>query len=182
MATPTTLPATFVAGNVLTAAQMNNLRGAFRIMQVVQGAKKDAQLASLAANTRLAISGLSVSITPSSTSSKVLILGSVTLGCNDGEPIFLTLRRGGSALSDATGDTSGSRYRTTSGAGTQAMTIPVMYLDSPSTTSSTTYDFEVQHGASVTRSVSVNARFNGDPDSYQGIRAISTITALEISA
>jgi hypothetical protein len=36
MATPTTLPASFVAGNILTAAQLNNLRGAFRVLQVVQ--------------------------------------------------------------------------------------------------------------------------------------------------
>jgi hypothetical protein len=33
MATPTNLPATFVAGNVLTAAQQNGLRGAFRVLQ-----------------------------------------------------------------------------------------------------------------------------------------------------
>jgi hypothetical protein len=36
MAAVTTLPAAFVAGNVLTAAQLNNLRGAFRVLQVVQ--------------------------------------------------------------------------------------------------------------------------------------------------
>jgi hypothetical protein len=36
MATPTALPASFTAGDVLTAANMNLLRGAFRIVQVVQ--------------------------------------------------------------------------------------------------------------------------------------------------
>ena len=41
MATPTTLPATFVAGNVLTAAQMNDLRGAFRVLQIVSTTKTD---------------------------------------------------------------------------------------------------------------------------------------------
>ena len=35
MATPTTLPAAFVSGAILTADQMNNLRGAFRVLQVV---------------------------------------------------------------------------------------------------------------------------------------------------
>ena len=39
MATPTTLPASFTAGQVLTAAQMNDLRGAFRVLQVVQATK-----------------------------------------------------------------------------------------------------------------------------------------------
>ena len=35
MATPTTLPATFVSGNVLEALQLNDLRGAFRVLQTV---------------------------------------------------------------------------------------------------------------------------------------------------
>jgi len=36
MATPTSLPASFTSGQVLTAAQMNNLRGGFRVLQVEQ--------------------------------------------------------------------------------------------------------------------------------------------------
>ena len=36
MATPTALPASFTAGDVLTAANLNLLRGAFRIVQVAQ--------------------------------------------------------------------------------------------------------------------------------------------------
>jgi hypothetical protein len=35
MATPTALPTAFVAADVLTAANMNLLRGAFRVLQVV---------------------------------------------------------------------------------------------------------------------------------------------------
>jgi hypothetical protein len=41
MATPTTLPATFVAGNVLEAEQLNDLRGAFRVLQTVSTTKTD---------------------------------------------------------------------------------------------------------------------------------------------
>ena len=36
MATPTALPSTFVANTVLPAADLNLLRGAFRVLQVVQ--------------------------------------------------------------------------------------------------------------------------------------------------
>ena len=43
MATPTNLPASFVAGAILTAAQQNDLRGAFRVLQVVQGTTTTAQ-------------------------------------------------------------------------------------------------------------------------------------------
>jgi hypothetical protein len=71
MATPTSLPATFVAGNVLTAAQMNDLRGAFRILQVVRAT--DATLRSTTSLTPVD-ANISVTITPTSTSSTLLIL------------------------------------------------------------------------------------------------------------
>jgi hypothetical protein len=44
MATPTNLPATQTTGNVLTAAYMNDLRGAFRVLQVVQGTPVTAEV------------------------------------------------------------------------------------------------------------------------------------------
>ena len=70
MATPTSLPATFVAGNVLTAAQMNALRGAFRILQVVT-ATYATQTGTTSAT--YATTGLTATITPSATSNKLLI-------------------------------------------------------------------------------------------------------------
>lgn len=77
MATPTNLPASFVSGNTLTAAQMNDLRGAFRILQVVQGTYSTQVLN---ATDQYVDTGLSATITPSSTSSKVLIFVNQT-GC-----------------------------------------------------------------------------------------------------
>jgi len=70
MATVTTLPATFVFGAVLTAAQQNDLRGAFRVLQVVTGTTSTAVSNS---TTTLADTGLTATITPSSTSSKILV-------------------------------------------------------------------------------------------------------------
>jgi len=70
MATVTTLPATFVSGAVLTAAQMNDLRGAFRVLQVVTGVTS----ATTTNNTNAYIAtGLTQTITPSSTSSQILV-------------------------------------------------------------------------------------------------------------
>ena len=71
MATPTTLPATFVSGAVLTAAQQNDLRGAFRVLQVVStvtGTTVDSSSTSFAPTT------LAATITPTATSSKILVL------------------------------------------------------------------------------------------------------------
>jgi len=78
MATPTSLPATFVAGNVLTAAQMNDLRGAFRILQVVSTTKTDTFTTTSTSFTD--VTGMSVTITPTATSSKVLVLVSMIAG------------------------------------------------------------------------------------------------------
>ena len=71
MATVTTLPATFVSGAVLTAAQMNDLRGAFRVLQIVSGATITATASS---STTIGDTTLTATITPSATSSKVLVL------------------------------------------------------------------------------------------------------------
>lgn len=79
MATPTTLPATFVAGNVLTAAQMNNLRGAFRVLQVVS-TTLTTSFTSGAGGAYANVTGLSATITPSATSSKILIMATVNGG------------------------------------------------------------------------------------------------------
>ena len=71
MATPTTLPAAFTVGQVLTSTQMNDLRGAFRVLQVVSSIFSTQTSSS---STSYVTTGVSATITPSSTSSKVLIM------------------------------------------------------------------------------------------------------------
>jgi len=139
MATPTSLPATFVAGNVLTAAQMNALRGAFRMLQVVNATYSTAETTS--SNTFSATS-LSASITPSDSANKVLIFADIPF----------------SSLRPPSGNNSGiGQYEITKG-GTQILQsnsiwqngatstnirlvshVTLVYLDSPATTSATTY-------------------------------------------
>jgi hypothetical protein len=184
MATPTTLPATFVSGNVLTAAQMNDLRGAFRVLQVVSTTKTDTFSATVAIGTTTALTGFTVTITPSSTSSKILITYDALLiwgNTNYGMKAILT--RGGTAIAGATGDAAGNRTRISSLGqnGTQSFT----FLDSPSTTSATTYGLIIGHtntNAADSNVVYLN-RYGTDTDSAQnGWRSASTITAMEISA
>ena len=74
MATPTNLPATFVSGDILTAAQMNNLRGAFRVLQVVRAT--DANSRSTTSSSFTDVTGVSVTITPQSTTSNILVIAS----------------------------------------------------------------------------------------------------------
>ena len=187
MATPTSLPATFVAGNVLTAAEMNGLRGAFRILQVVSTTKTDTFSASIAAGADTAITGLSATITPSSTSSKILAVVNVsgaqvtnTLGY-----VAVRLYRGatqigsGAASSNRTEALAATRLSTASGA--NIVTVAGNYLDSPATTSATTYAVHLTSLATTTTTHCVN-RSSTDADDEAYARPSSTITLFEVSA
>jgi hypothetical protein len=135
MATPTTLPAAFVAGDVLEASQLNDLRGAFRVLQVVQGTT--ATGVTSATNT-FVTTGLSASITPSATSSKVLAIVQ-QVGCGkEGSNTWVRLRlyRAGSNIAEIE-----SYGAFDNGVGIQYVgTLGTAYLDSPATTSATTYE------------------------------------------
>ena len=177
MATPTSLPASFVSGAVLTAAQMNDLRGAFRVLQVVSTTKTDSF--STTSSSFVDVTGLSVSITPSATTSKVLIIASGQ-GSTDGSGASgMRLLRGATDI--CIGDTAGNRARITNAATSDAFGgWALQFLDSPSTTSATTYKIQI---ASL-----VNSRIHGinrcfdDSDFVYRPRGTSTITAFEISA
>jgi len=192
MATPTSLPATFVAGNVLTAAQMNDLRGAFRILQVVSTTKTDTFTASVAIGATTSITGLTASITPSSATSKVLVLAQVNASATltYAESAVTILTRGGTPI--CVGDAAGSRSRGTSGSGLNALAgtwggeaaygIPILFLDSPATTSATTYGIDIGHTGNGTGTVRVNTPSNTGLDRSDIWRTTSTITVMEVSA
>lgn len=177
MATPTTLPATFVAGNVLTAAQMNDLRGAFRVLQVVSTTKTDTWTQSASPATFYDVTGLSVSITPSSVDSKIFVVAMVNGGLGSHR-----LMRDSTAI--AVGDAAGNRQQITSGAANVTNTSaarPLIALDSPATTSATTYKIQMVSQADTTFTICVN-RSDGDANfNYVG-RGASSLTVMEISA
>ena len=174
MATPTSLPATFVAGNVLTAAQMNGLRGAFRILQVASTTKLDAF--STTSTSLVDITDLSVSITPSSASNKVLVIANSNLAHSSTAGEILQLVRDSTALcvstagSNLNGTFSSNIYNATNN---QSEPIAFSFLDSPATTSATTYKLQTR---TATGTVYVNRNTNGT------YASTSTITVMEVSA
>ena len=181
MATPTTLPASFTAGQVLTAAQMNDLRGAFRVLQVVSTAKTDTFTTT--STSFVDVTGLSVAITPSSATSKIFISVMLTgQGASGTASLQGRLMRDSTAI--AIGDAAGSRARVSVGnldAGSSSQDVTsIMFLDSPATTASTTYKIQILCNQSP-QTVFVN-RSSADTDSAQISRGISTITVMEISA
>ena len=164
MATPTNLPAAQTTGNVLTAAYMNDLRGAFRVLQVVTATTTTI---TTSASTTYAASGLSASITPQSASSKILVMTSNSIAKTAGDVnngLFLRLRRGSTVL-----QTQG--YVLFTGTGLiQVGTTSFICLDSPNTTSATTYDVQFANFVAASQ---VEIQANNSP---------STITLMEISA
>lgn len=176
MATPTTLPSSFAVGSVLTASQMNDLRGAFRVLQVVQGVNGGHQSTSSATLTDM---NLSVSITPQSTSSKILVTATFMIGFDaSADDTFYTLIRGSTAICIGTPSTTNcSAYLRGNSSANQTLAIvpvTITFLDSPSTTSATTYKMQ---WATRVSTIYLNRR---GADGTFG--TMSTITVQEISA
>jgi hypothetical protein len=127
------------------------------------------------------VTGLSVSITPSSSSIKILVTGSVNIGGLGftTNATYLRLRRDSTDI--ALADTASSRIRTYTGSGLDAnlmVSSSVNFLDSPSTTSATTYKFQLaSNGATL---VAVN-RNGADADNIFTARGVSTITVMEVA-
>jgi hypothetical protein len=180
MATPTSLPASFTSGQVLTAAQMNNLRGAFRVLQVVSTTKTDTYTHSTGV-TFSNVTGLSATITPSATSSQVLILVSIDVGGNNGGT-YVKVTGGNAAnwLGAAASNRTRAAFTMPAIGANQLVVGAGYYLDSPSTTSATTYQVQIAASNNVTTTY-VN-RSPDDTDNNQHPRTTSTITVMEISA
>jgi hypothetical protein len=123
--------------------------GGGKVLQMVQHAERNTPLSITPGTaTWTDISGLSVSITPSATSSKVLVGGHVSTvnpGDHNGRGIGHRILRGSTVIGHAAAN--GSRLRANS---FNAQTYnhgnpahPLNYLDSPNTTSAVTYKFQV---------------------------------------
>ena len=136
-------PPNSTSGADITITMPTASQGIGKILQVVQALKRDTSSSS--STSFVDLTGLSQAITPTSASSKVLVQYSIMSSHNGSGSIpsfFTQIVRGSTALTGALPtDTSVSQYGTTvnySGTG-RMQWVSMSYLDSPSTTSSTTY-------------------------------------------
>ena len=150
------------------------------VIQVVQTVKTDTFTTNSA--TFVDITGMSASITPRSTSSKILVQLNIT-GSSDGVSttnIPVRLVRGSTDIFLA--DAASNRTRTTTIGSSQNTStfgnISAFLLDSPATTSTLTYKIQTFGMASTT--VAIN-RSSVDSDTSSFGRATSTITLMEIA-
>lgn len=151
------------------------------LIQVKSTTKTDTFTTS--STTLVDVTGLSVSITPTSASNKILISGYVMVGNNTNNSVgaYITLLRGSTAIS--IGDTAGTRSRITADVASSANgalqgSVAFMFLDNPATTSATTYKIQMKTQTALT-TVAINRSVN-DVDDPGYSRAASTITVMEV--
>ena len=171
MATPTNLPASFVSGAILTADQMNNLRGAFRILQVTS-APVTARTFSTTSTSFVDVTGLSLTITPQSATSTILLFCSVGCGNSNagvGVASFQFVRN-----STAVGNGGYARFYARTMSSDVAANASNFYIDNPALTTAITYKMQVKVGSGT---FYLNRR--GVTDFYNGT---SVLMAMEISA
>ena len=151
-----------------------------KIIQVVQTVKTDTFSTSSQSFTD--ITGLSASITPSSASNKILVSYTLSFASN-GFPMLKLLR---DSTDIFVGDAASNRVRCLFGGYTgglhPGMVLPVSgnFLDSPSTTSSTTYKFQTGNITATGYNIFLN-RSVSDTDYNYHARTASSIVLQEVA-
>ncbi len=159
--------------------------GLGKILQVIQTVKTDVfSQTSLGAGT-FTNAILSASITPTSSSNKIIIIASLSVSMSNDNRLGLGIFRGGSIISGATGDANSSNNRVAVSAFLSSTSyqanMNVNFLDSPSTTSATTYDIRGTHGRN--NSVTFYAgRENTTATSNDRMRSAQFLTLMEVAA
>ena len=169
--------------NILATALEFGTAPSGKVLQVVQTIKTDTFSSS--STSLVDITGLSVSITPTSASSKVFVMYSVEIGQYSGDAnVTLQLLRSGTAIyrGDQVGSSRkrGSTQTGPSGVENSVQSLTGMFLDSPSTTSATTYKIQGMVNNNATYQVNIDY---GGPSNDNGNRTVSVsqITVMEIA-
>ncbi len=180
-ATTDTLTNKSIAATQLTGTIAAAALPAGSVLQVVSATKTDTF--STTSATFVDVTGMSVTITPRSTSSTILVNFSVNRGASAAAISGFQILRGATAI--CIGDAAGSRTRSTTGgysgsgdAVSTLVTSSMIFLDSPATTSATTYKIQVKSDGSG--STIYTNRAGGEPDTAAYVRTASTITVQEI--
>lgn len=150
------------------------------IINVYNIVKKDTFVTSSV--TPVAVTGLTLTVTPTSSNSKFLVSYSVPVGVQAGAySAQIRLLRNGSDI--AIGDTSGGRNRSTSFIwsdyyGYQMQEANKTVLDSPATASAVTYS--ISFGSPYGNSVVINRSYSDADSTSYGV-SVSTLTVLEVA-
>ena len=147
---------------------------AAKVLQVVSSTKSDT-FSTTTTGSWIDVTGLSVSITPTSSSSKIMIFARIT-GAGQATVTRMQIRLVRDSTAISVGDASGSRLQVSGGElyyggeDDSLLNSTAFFLDSPATTSSTTYKIQFKNGSGTGTNVTIN-------DS----NVTSTLTLMEIA-
>ena len=163
------------------------------ILQIVTKFKKDAQIISgsgnVTQNQEYPITGLSVVIKPSRSSNLVWVQGFVSHNCNDNQQAHFYVSRNGTNVSPIGDAGSGNQKRAfVSAQGNQdymgnwvVKNTPFWFMDNPATTSTVTYQVGAIMGVSNSQYLWINRGQRDSSGTGYDLRAVSNITAWEVS-
>ena len=163
------------------------------IIQIVTKFKKDAQIISgsgnVTQNQEYPITGLSVVIKPSRSSNLVWVQGFVSHNCNDNQQASFYVSRNGTNVSPIGDAGSGNQKRVfVSAQGNQdymgnwvVKNTPFWFMDNPATTSAVTYQVGAIMGVTNSKYLWINRSERDSSGTGYDFRAVSNITAWEVS-
>jgi hypothetical protein len=156
------------------------------ILQVVSATKTDTF--STTSTSYGDITGLTVTITPKSSTSRILLMADVKVSPQDIQNNSIYLRFDGGNSTTYIGESAGSRVQSASAAFGNSATfelsensnqVGINYVDSPATTSAVTYAVQIRQGG-VAGIIYVN-RAGIDTDSAARGRTASSLIAMEVA-
>ena len=180
--------ATGSSGQVLTSAgagavpSFQDAAGGGKINQVLMATKTNTQVTS-STNSWVDVSDLSIAITPSASNSKILVHFCCNISCSIDNHAAIKLVRGSTDIFvhdvDSTNVRLFSGWRTTSASQYHAQVQTGSFLDTPSTTSATTYKIQ----GNGNDGFNINRPHAGDNQStVQRTRGASSIIVMEVLA
>jgi hypothetical protein len=127
---------------------------------------------------------ITLSYTAASSSNKLLLIASLTVGYQHGQSIKMRFTIGSSVITAATGDAAGSRGRSTTEAwinsGGQSTNMAFNYLHSSPSTSAATYGVQLGQKDNGTQTVYLNRDYLDGNYDYNA-RGTSSLTIMEFS-
>ena len=160
-----------------------------KVLQVVSTTKTDTASNSTGSQSWWSYtdSSLRATITPTHANNKLLITGTITIGMDSSQWVFMRLEKNGSRLDAGNGDASSACTRCFTASHHNAdanMPHPnkiLNYLDTAGDTNSRYYNFGIAHSSGSTRTIHINKGIYGSNNFFDP-RCVATITVMEIEA
>ena len=152
------------------------------VVQVLSATSTAAQLSSVATGSWTDVTGLSVTITPTTADNKIVVMASVSGGQTSATTgqVYQLLR---DATAIGLGDAASNRRQVTAstfdGDADTVTTQSFSVVDSPATTSAVTYKVQVGHTAGGSANILIN-RSRNDTDTALYTRNSSTLIVMEV--